>query len=541
VHIGTAPFGRQAEFDTLPETRANSLGLAFDPVPGGYHVHGDVIGTAFGMRTNTPEPITITISLSGGFGAGPDLSTFGGNFNDPVRQLQVSFDPSKPVLNDIPAGFTVSGLSVVDNHWTNPFAPSGDVAVTSCAMLSQPTVVHGNLTIHNLAGCPTIALPNLTRVDGDIIIDGIDTAPIQIGPGVSVGGAIDVSSPGGDLSVSGTDVGGAIDVSSTGGDLTIEDNDVGEAIDVGGGVGGDLTIVDNGDAVVNAGAGQIGGDSTIESGGDPLSATTADGSTSVTLLDTQASMHALLPAGAFDHPVSFTIARTADTPPEAGTAPDGSPAQVDPILGFRFSFAVPTLDADARLTFTVDLSRLDATGRADLLNAIAAGNGTIAVKGDAANAALHAFAQCRGSQVPTADGCVAVTLLNASGSPVGPVDAPAFARFDGVVGHFSTYVVARVLTHDAPPTITAPSSVTVDATGPSGALVRYPASVRTTVTPRPAWPAPRRRERSSRSATRRSCVRRRTPAGTHRGRGSSSTSAEPASSSSGSSTRRSTS
>lgn len=81
--------------------------------------------------------------------------------------------------------------------------------------------------------------------------------------------------------------------------------------------------------------------------------------------------------------------------------------------------------------------------------------------------------------MPTAEGCVAVALLNASGSPAGPGEVPAFARFDGVVGHFSTYAVARVLALDStPPTITAPAGITVDATGPSGALVHYPASAR---------------------------------------------------------------
>ena len=76
---------------------------------------------------------------------------------------------------------------------------------------------------------------------------------------------------------------------------------------------------------------------------------------------------------------------------------------IDPILGYRFAFDIPTLNADARLTFTVDLSQLDAAGRADLLNAIGAGTGTIAVKGDAPDAAYHAFAQCLAAQTPTAD------------------------------------------------------------------------------------------------------------------------------------------
>ena len=190
-------------------------------------------------------------------------------------------------------------------------------------------------------------------------------------------------------------------------------------------------------------------------------------------------MHAVIPAGAFDQPVSFTIARTSDTPPETGTAADGSPAQIDPVLGYRFSFGIPTLNADANLTFTVDLSQLDAVGRADLLNAISAGTGTIAVKGDAPDAALHAFAQCVDPQTPERGRVRRRQLLNASGTPAGPSENPAFARFDGLVGHFSSYVVARVLALDTtPPAITVPAGVTVDATGPSGAHVTYMASAK---------------------------------------------------------------
>jgi hypothetical protein len=217
-----------------------------------------------------------------------------------------------------------------------------------------------------------------------------------------------------------------------------------------------------------------------------VTGTTADGSTSVTILEGGASMHAVLPAGAFDQPVSFTIARTSDTPPEDGTAPDGSPAQVDPILGYRFQFGIPTLNDDAQLTFTVDLSQLDAATRADLLNAIGVGSGTIAVKGDAPDAAFHAFAQCVDPQTPAADGCVAVTLLNASGAPVGPNEDAAFARFEGVAGHFSTYAVATFSRVDTtPPVVTVPAGLAVDATSPAGANVTYSASARDGVDPSP--------------------------------------------------------
>src|SRR6185437_5411192 len=67
VSASVGPFIRQAVFNTFGETRDNSLGLAFDPVPGGFHVHGDVIGTAFGVPTNTAIPITIVLNVSGRF------------------------------------------------------------------------------------------------------------------------------------------------------------------------------------------------------------------------------------------------------------------------------------------------------------------------------------------------------------------------------------------------------------------------------------------------------------------------------------------
>jgi hypothetical protein len=493
VFIDVGPFDRVSDFQTIPLTRGNELGLAFDPVPGGYRVHGDVTSAQLGVRTNTPYPVTLTLSLGGRFQGDPAPSTFAGTFDDPVRQLQVSFAPTGPVLNDIPAGYTVSGPSVVDNRWTDPFAPPpADVVVTSCAQLAQLTVVHGNLVIRNLAGCPTIAMPNLTRVDGDIIIEGIDAGSIDIGSetsvggdltidGNAVGGAIDVSGTGGDLTIDENSVGGAIDVSGTGGDLTIDGNTVGEAINVGNGqIGGDCTIVDNGTAVVSVGESTtVGGSLTLETGGDAVTATTGGGATDVTILGGTAAMHVVLPAGSFDEPVTFTISRTSDAPPEAGTAADGSPAQIDPVLGYRFAFGVPTLNADAHLTFTVDLTQLDAAGRANLLNAIGAGTGTVAVKGDDPGAAFHAFAQCSDAQTPAADGCVAVGLLKADGTPASSDDTPSFARFDGVAGHFSSYVVARVLQPDTTaPAITVPANVTVDATGPKGAPVAYSASAK---------------------------------------------------------------
>jgi hypothetical protein len=101
---------------------------------------------------------------------------------------------------------------------------------------------------------------------------------------------------------------------------------------------------------------------------------------------------------------------------------------VDPLAGYTFAFAVPTLNADARLSFTIDLAALDAATR----SALEAGNATIATKGDNPGATYTALPRCAGSQTPEANGCVAVTLT------------PQFARFDGIAGHFSTWAVALV-------------------------------------------------------------------------------------------------
>jgi hypothetical protein len=510
VHIEIGPFVRVSEFDTLPETRANGLGLAFDPVPGGYRVHGDVTSAPLVLPTNQPVPITIVLNLSGRFAGRSAPSTFAGDFDDPAKGYQVSFAPSGPVLNDIPAGYTVSGPSVTDNHWTNPFAPpSGDVVVSDCAdpTLAQLTTVHGSLVIRNLPGCTGISLSNLTRVDGDLLIEGNPHLS-----SIGVGGAAGSVTIGGDLDISGNSgttvidagagsVGGSIDISgntgtmvidagagSVGGSIDISGNTGTTVIDAGAGsVGGSVTIEDNGDAIVNVDVDSVGGDLTLETAGDTASATTGGGTTDVTILGGTAAMHVVLPAGTFDQPVAFTITRTSDAPPEVGTASDGAPAQIDPIMGYRFAFAVPTLDADAQLTFTVDLAQLDAVGRATLLDAIGAGTGTVAVKGDDPGATYHALAQCTGTQTPAADGCAAVTLLKADGAPASSNDAPAFARFDGVAGHFSSYAVVHVLPLDTtPPVVTVPASIAVDATGPLGAHVTYAASARDDRDPSPS-------------------------------------------------------
>ena len=156
---------------------------------------------------------------------------------------------------------------------------------------------------------------------------------------------------------------------------------------------------------------------------------------------------------------------------------------MDPLAGYTFAFAVPILNADARLAFTIDLAALDAGTRAALLAGIA--DATIVTKADAPGSTYGAFARCTAAQTPAANGCVAVTLLAADGSVAPAGTEPALARFDGIAGHFSTYAVALVRTPacaDGPPSGSRKSSRASTASRPTAARIR--ALLRTQITPR---------------------------------------------------------
>jgi hypothetical protein len=74
------------------------------------------------------------------------------------------------------------------------------------------------------------------------------------------------------------------------------------------------------------------------------------------------------------------------------------------------------------------------------LNAPAA---RVAVIGDAPGGVRQVFPVCGRGITPSAGGCVSVTNLNATGTPL-PDESlvePAWVRFSGVAGHFSTWAV----------------------------------------------------------------------------------------------------
>jgi len=65
-----------------------------------------------------------------------------------------------------------------------------------------------------------------------------------------------------------------------------------------------------------------------------------------------------------------------------------SPATIDPVAGYQFTFAIPTLNREAALSFDIDVARPDTATRTAFLDALAAGTATMVTKGDAVGQAF---------------------------------------------------------------------------------------------------------------------------------------------------------
>jgi Tol biopolymer transport system component len=382
----------------------------------------------------------------------------------------------------------VTDLDHGDSWPTWGRAPSQDVVVDDCSKASSvPSSVEGNLVLENLNDC-TVNLGDVVDVGGNITLVGSTDITVNLGG--------DVVNVGGDLTLTGnTDITYNLGVSqvNVGANLTLTGNtditvNLGSTVNVGanltetgntaivenlgdsGATGGNLTIAgdadvaDNGgDSSVNAADTHVQGDATLDAGrstvdfarfrvdgsllltgrgADTISGQTAGGGTSVQAPGGIAALHATIPSGAFTDRVPFTITRKGDEPAAPGLDAGGLPATVDPIASYRFSFAVPTLNAPAQLSFTVDLTQLDPLTRAQLLASI--DSATIAVRGDATGSVYQGFARCSAAQTPAADHCVDVTV---NGDIV---------ELDGIAGHFSEYAVALVSPLDTTPPQIAP-------------------------------------------------------------------------------------
>ncbi|MFN8546248.1 MAG: hypothetical protein U0807_18880, partial [Candidatus Binatia bacterium] len=438
-------------------TVGGSLSIANNPalnailVSGVTSIGGDltIIGTAatvIGMSSLTT--VTGALDISGNTSAtaidvgsltsvGGDLVVNGNTAADPIDMaslttvggtLDLSGNTSVSTI-DLGELTTVSGDLIID----------GATAATSIG-LGSLTTVSGDLTLTNNTAADPIDMSSLTTVSGDLTISGNTSVGGLDLSGVTSAGNMDIS---GNTSTSTIDMSGLTTVS---GDLTVVDNG-GAAVDMSAGidVGGNLTIETVGTGAFPMGDGTVAGDLTLDATGyTDMSGTTPGGALDLTATSLEAVMHLQVQAATFTTPVSFSVTRVDPVAlvPESGLDASGSPATIDPIAAYQFTFSVPTLNRDAALSFDIDVAQLDAATQTAFLDAVAAGSATMVTKGDAVGSVYQAFPICRGADVPAVDGCVRVEAFDALGLPT--TGTPAIVRFSNVVGHFSTWTVAIV-------------------------------------------------------------------------------------------------
>ena len=440
------------------------------------------LATVDGSLTITGNPALNAILISGVTSIGGDLTVVGtaatvidmSAVTTVGGSLDVSGNAAATAINmgsltSVGGSLTVSGNSAADpinmaslTTVGGSLDLSGNTSVSSID-LGGVTTVGGNLDVSGNTSATVIDMASLTTVGGSLTVSDNPAAdPINMSSLTTVGGAVTVS---GNVSVVGLDLSNL----DSAGSVDISDNASVSSIDLGGvtSVSGDLTVVDNGGAAVDMSAGAtVGGSVTIETTGTgafpmggtsvagdltldatgytDMSGTTPGGMLDLTSTNLEAVMHLQIQAATFTTPVGFSLTRVdpVDLLPESGLNASGSPATIDPVAAYQFTFAVPTLNRDAMLSFDIDVTQLDAATRTALLGAVAAGTATMVTKGAAPGSAFQAFPICGSADTPTAGGCVQVEALDALGHPTS--GTPAIVRFSNVVGHFSTWAVAIV-------------------------------------------------------------------------------------------------
>jgi Ca2+-binding RTX toxin-like protein len=402
----------------------------------------------------------------------PQLASVGG-------KVDVSNNPVLTTMNLGSLGSVGGSLSVNGNTAATgidlgsvttvggSISVSGNTAATGID-LGSVTSVSGNLSVSGNTAATGIDLGSVTSVSGNLAVDGNTSAiGIDLGHIASVGGAISVS---GNTSATGIDlgsitsVGGAIrvngntsaigiDLSSipaVSGSINVNGNTSATGIDLSSitTVGGSISVSNNASLPVANFGGLTGvsGDEVVQVQ-NSVTSVTANGDTQVKLFTADAQMTAALAVGTFFHPVSFTVIRLdpAALPPEPGQDSTGGAATIDPLAAYRFNFAIPTLGQNATLTFEISVAALSGPDRVAFLDALSLGNATVAVKNDTPGSVFHAFAIAAPGQRPSANAVTVVRLdANHNPLPAGSTATPAFVRFVGVTGHFSTFAVVTV-------------------------------------------------------------------------------------------------
>jgi hypothetical protein len=406
----------------------------------------------------------------------PNLTSVGCDLRITRNPDLMSF--TAPALDEIGCNFTVSDNPALEDV-------TADIG----------NGVGGSVAIDGNDAAAEVVLNSGGGIGGDITVgDNSAATNIDLSAGGGIGGSVTVSDNsaaqnialnmtggiGGDVTVRDNTRASAIDLrvgQSIGGSVTITDNDGASTIDlrVGQSIAGDVNFSNNGEADINVDTPHIGGDATISTRGSAVSATTGDGTTAVTLANGPATMTVMVPAGTFTSGVRFSIESLGAEPASGGLDSQSNPVAVAPLTAYQFSFAIPTLNQAATLTFDIDVAALGA-GATTFLDALGSNRATLGVKGDAPGSVYQTFAVCSGDQLPSAGGCVAIQRLDAAGQPLpaGDPSVPATVRFTGATGHFSTFAVVLVTPIDStPPALNLPAPIVVDAISPGGASVTY--------------------------------------------------------------------
>ena len=316
-----------------------------------------------------------------------------------------------------------------------------DLDIGNCDDPALATLVQvdGSLTLSD-PSCPTLSLPGLDSVGGDMVVTGNPTVTVIDAPELDwVGGDMDISN---DATLTVFD---APSLDSVGGDMTLTGDPTLTVIEVPelDAVGGDVDVSTAGPTLSLTGV-AVAGNSTITGDGTGFIDTqTAVGETRVSLRNGPATLSLVLPTGAYATPVLFR----ADS--LGGTAPEGS---LTPVAAYRLvgrcawplcggSTTPPSLLIGAAISLGVDMDGLDAATHTALTAALADGRASVAVKAEAAGSAYAVLPICTSGQTPVASGCIAIVTT-------GPL-----VRFDAVATHFSTWAVVIVA---APPPAYAP-------------------------------------------------------------------------------------
>ena len=438
--------------DISGNTAAGVINISsLDTVAGSIDISGNTGATVIDLGSLTT--VSGSIDISGNTAAGvinlSSLTTVSGS-------IDLSGNTSATALS-LGALTNVGGDVVI----------SGNTSATVIDASSLATV-SGNLDISGDTSATVIDASSLATVSGNLDISG-DTSATAINAGAltGVGGNLDMS---GNTSATAINAGALTRVS---GNLDLSGNTAATSVGLGSlaSVLGNLTIANNPflNNVQLGALASVTGNLRVEAN-QLVSASTADGGTSVTLFTTKARMDAELAAGSFATSAAFSMVEIDPNtlPPENGKKSNGNPALIDPLAAFQYSFQITTLNQNASLTFTVDIASLSAAERTAFLGALFAGRATVAVKNDAPGSGYQAIAIAPPGQPPTADS-IAITLLDANHQPLpaGSSTAPSFVRFEGITGHFSNFAVVVVddVPVNTPPHVTSIGNSSPDVGG----------------------------------------------------------------------------